>query len=130
MKSQDVRRGITNHEINEQGAAFIGLEVLVFSCMTAWEGINWFGWNGFATFIISFVIMISISFTRLYHYIGFIFSIGWGILGFKIFQWITSFTGGGHTISIVIGVIGFILAVAITMGARLSGKEHFDDIGK
>lgn len=57
-----------------------------------------------------------------------IISIAWGIAGYLLLSFLVSETGGGSTLSIVIGVVGFILVALISFGGRSLGKQYYDDI--
>lgn len=56
-----------------------------------------------------------------------IISIAWGIAGYLLLSFLVSETGGGSTLSIVIGVVGFILVALISFGGRSLGKQYYDD---
>lgn len=56
-----------------------------------------------------------------------IISIAWGIAGYLLLSFLVSETGGGSTLSIVIGVVGFILVALISFGGRSLGRHYYDD---
>ena len=129
MSSQEVRKGMVNYKENERNYGFLSLEMGILCVFSTWIGVSQFSWNGVATFVISLVCTVIIIFIKpLYYIFSFIFSVLWGVAGYLLASFLVDYTGGGNTLSIVIGVIGFILAAVVSLGARLSGKEYLDDI--
>jgi hypothetical protein len=126
--NNEVRKGITNQEVNKSMLPFISVECLIISSLATYGGVIYFGFNGFATFIIAFLGFMILSFTPLYPVFGFLFSLGWAYIGYKLFYWLTTFTGGGNGIAITVGVIGFIIIFLLSLGARIAGKEYLEDI--
>ncbi|MCG7344026.1 hypothetical protein MHZ92_07775 [Sporosarcina sp. ACRSL] len=127
--SNDFRKGLVNHEVNSSMLPIIGIETLIFSVGSSYLADTYLGWNWFATGFIAFIVLLILTFTPIYHLIGILFSIGWGYLGYKVISFITAATGGGTGLVITLGIIGFIMAFLLTLGARIGGKEYLDDIG-
>lgn len=127
--NKEVRKGITNQEVNKEFAPFIIVEILILSSLVTYYGATFFEFNIFATFIITLISTMIISFTPAYHVLGFFFSLGWGYIGYYLFHWLTTLFGGGKFIAVLLGIIGFIFIFIITVGARIGGKQYFDDIG-
>lgn len=124
----DVRKGLTNHEVNRSLLGFVGLESIVITLLLTYLLVVGINFNIFASLIISGVIVFGISLSKYYIAVGYLYSLGWGYIGFKLFQWITTATGGGKGLAIIIGSIGFILVFMGTLGARLGGKQYLEDI--
>lgn len=127
--NKEVRKGLVNHEVNRDLMGFVTLESLMLVGLIVYFGSEWFDWNIFATLIIGLVVVFGLVLSPLYPALGLFFSLGWGYLGYKLFKWITTLTGGGEGLATTIGVIGFILIFLMTIGARIGGKEYLDDIG-
>ena len=128
MNSREVRKGLVNYEESKSFSGFNAFELLVLCGFLTWLGVEKFNWNGIATFVISYIISMIIFYTRLYYVLSFIFSVAWGVVGYLLFSFLVGTTGGGNMLSIVIGVVGFILGALISFGARSLGKQYYDDI--
>lgn len=129
MSFQDVRKGMVNFKNNDSNYGFLSFEILILCSFLTWLCVTQFNWNGIATFVVSFVLSLIILFnSRLFYIFSFIFSILWGVASYLLLSFLVEYTGGGNALSIGIGVVGFILGVVISLGARLSGKEYLDDI--
>lgn len=127
--NKEVRKGLVNHEVNRDLFGFIALESVMLIVVITYFGITMLGWNWFATLIISSVVIFTLVVTPVYPVLGIFFSLGWGYIGYRVFYWITTLTGGGKGLVITIGVLGFIIFFVLTMGARYGGKRYLDDIG-
>lgn len=127
--SNQVRKGLVNHEVNREFYGFVTFESLMLVGLVTYFGVEWFNWNVIATLVIGLVVVFGLVLSPLYHALGLFFSLGWGYLGYKLFKWIITLTGGGEGLATTIGVIGFILIFLMTIGARIGGKEYLDDIG-
>lgn len=127
--NKEVRKGLVNHEVNKEFFPFIIFESLVFSGVVTYFGATLFDWNGIATFIITIICTMILSYTPAYHVFGLLFSVGWGYLGYKLLSFIITVTGGGNGLVITLGIIGFLLGFVLSLGARIGGKEYLDDIG-
>lgn len=125
---RDIRKGITKQEVNEQMLGFVITECLLFSGITTYAGVTYFGFHGIATFITVMLVSIVLSMTKVYSVLGVVFSIGWGFLGYKVFKWLIVYTGGGVVLSTVFGIFMFIVVFVLTIGARMLGQEYLDDI--
>lgn len=119
---------MVNYEESKSFSNFVGFELLVFCSFLTWLAVSKFEWNGIETFVISFVILIIVLNTRVYHVFSIIFSIAWGIAGYLLLSFLVSETGGESTLSIVIGVVGFILGALLSFGGRSLGKQYYYDI--
>ncbi|MCP1094514.1 hypothetical protein M0L17_11960 [Bacillaceae bacterium OS4b] len=128
MSSRNVRKGMVNYGESKNFSGFNAFELLVLCGFLTWMGVEKFNFNGVATFIISFIFLIFIFFTRLYLLLSVLFSLAWGGIGFLLITFLVYITGGSPTLSLIIGIVGFILGVLISFGARTLGKRYYDDI--
>ncbi|QBP41258.1 hypothetical protein [Paenisporosarcina antarctica] len=104
-------------------------ELLLILCgFITWIGVEKFNLNVIATFVVTFIISMILFYTRLNHLLIVIFSVAWGVVGFQLFQYLVSITGGEITLSYVIGIIGFILASLISFIKRSMDKQYYTDI--
>lgn len=104
-------------------------ELLLILCgFITWIGVEKFNLNVIATFVVTFIISMILFYTRLNHLLIVIFSVAWGVVGFQLFQYLVSITGGEITLSYVIGIIGFILASLISFVKRSMDKQYYTDI--
>lgn len=127
MISQDDRKdSYQNRKRLPNGHTF---ELLLVLCgFVTWIGVEKFNWNVIATFVITLIIAMILFYTSLNQLLSLIFSVAWGIVGFQLFQYLVSVTGGGDTLSYLIGIIGFILGLLISYGTRSMGKQYSNDI--
>lgn len=125
---KEIRKGLVNHEVNSSFTGFIIAEFLLVTAALTFIMVDKFNWNWFASLVISGVFSLALTLSKLYHMLGILFSIGWGYGAYELFYYLTTVTGGGKGLGIAIGVLGFILAFCLTLGARLAGKEYLDDI--
>ncbi len=89
---KDVRqRMMNNYEVNKEFGVFLGVETFIFSGLATYIGITFFNWNGFATFILSFVAMMGIIFSSFYSTLALVFSVGWAYLGYKLLHAISTY---------------------------------------
>lgn len=128
MSSRNIRKGMVNYEESKNFSGFIVFELLVLCGFLTWLGVEKFNWNGVATFFISFIFLLIIFFTRFYLLLSVLFSLAWGGVGFLLITLLVYITGGSTTLSLIIGIIGFILGALISFGARILGKQYYDDI--
>ncbi|MEC0343715.1 hypothetical protein [Peribacillus frigoritolerans] len=128
MSSRNVRKGMVNYGESKSFSGFNAFELLVLCGFLTWFGVEKFNFNGVATFIISFIFLIIIFFTRFYLLLSVLFSMAWGGIGFLLITFLVYVTGGSPTLSLIIGIVGFILAALISFGARTLGKQYYDDI--
>lgn len=125
---EEVRKGLTQQKVNEEFSWFVIFETFAITVLLSYIGIKHFQFNVIATIVISFVLALILTLSRIYHFIGFIFSIGYGYLGYKLAHFLVIATGGENWVAVVTGIVVFILILFVTIGFRLGGKEYFDDI--
>ncbi|MFC9598107.1 hypothetical protein ACFTQL_09355 [Peribacillus butanolivorans] len=128
MSSRNIRKGMVNYEESKNFSGFIVFELLILCSFLTWLGVEKFNWNGVATFVISFIFLLIIFFTRFYLILSVLFSLAWGGVGFLLITFLVYITGGGPTLSLIIGIVGFILGALISFVARILGKQYYDDI--
>ena len=126
--NKEVRKGLTNYEVNQEGSKFVAVEWSVLIVLITYNGVMHFQWNIIATIVISAIALLILMLSPLYHAFGLLFSVGWGYIGYKCAHFLTVYTGGGNGLAVTIGVFSFIFFFLLTVGARMSGKEYFDDI--
>lgn len=118
-----------NYEVNKEFGIVIGVETFVFSGLVTYIGVSFFDWNGFITLIISLVAMLLIIFSSFYQVLTFVFSVGWGYLGYKLLYTISAYMGANDFISSVVGVVGFLVAFFISSSIRSNNRQYAFGIG-
>lgn len=128
MDPRNLRKSIVNYEESKNFSGFIAFELLVFCIFLTWLGVDKLNWNGVATFIVSFICSIIIFFTRFYLLLSILFSLVWGAIGFLLISFLVYLTGGTTTLSVIIGILGFIFVALISFGARILGRQYYNGI--
>lgn len=118
-----------NYEVNKEFGVVIGVETFIFSSLITYIGVSFFNWNGYATFFISLVAMLFIVFSSFYPVLTFIFSIGWGYLGYKLVNIVSTYMGANDFFSSIVGVVGFLLAFFISSSIRSNNRQYTFGIG-
>jgi hypothetical protein len=115
MDSQQIRKGFTQAQVNEQAFGFIATEILLLSIVVGFEIGSWFAGIGvFIGLIFALVILKKLAFFLM---IG--LSIIWGYIGYII--------GGlfGTEAMFALAILGFLVGV----GIHLQSIQYMRDLG-